>query len=160
MRTLFSTVARAFVRVFAAAFVVYVGGILAAPNFIAARSLALAGLLAAIAAGLRALTVFVPRISVAHYVGDPWGTAIDSFIQAALASLLVSIPALLSTPDYSTWRQLALAAVLGAATAGVRAVQGLFTIGEKPAPALGLAEPPPSPSIAPVAAPPPPPAAA
>lgn len=162
MLTLFSTVARSFLRAFLAAFVVYVGGVLAAPDLASARSLAIAGLLASLAAALRGIQVYLPQLTVAHWLGKPYGDWADSFLRAFLASLLVTVPKLLDVPHLTGIRQLAVAAIVGAAAAGVRAIQGFFTQGERPAPAAGLPEPPPSratpPTETPAAVPPPTPA--
>lgn len=155
MRTLLSAIARTALRVFIASVVVYAGGVLAAPDLNTAKTLAFAALLASIAAVLRALITYVPVLSVAHYIKDPWGNLADSFLHAFLAVLLGNWADVLSTPHAHGWRDLLIAAVVGAVNAGVRAVQGFLTIGESPVPAVGLPEPPPSPATAPVSAPPP-----
>lgn len=156
MRTLFSAIARTFLRVFFAAVVVYAAGVLYAPDLNTAKTLAIAGLLAAIAAGLRAVTVYVPSISIAHYVGNPWGALADAFLHAFLAALLANWIDLLTTPHYHGTRDILVAIVVGVVGALTRALQGLLTTGESPAPAFGLPEPKPSAATAPVSAPPPP----
>lgn len=156
MRTLLSAIARTALRLFIAAFIVYSPGILAAPDLNTAKTLAFAALLASFAAVLRGAVTLVPKLSIAHWVGDPWGNLADSFLHAFLAVLLVNWADILSTPHAHGWKDLFIAAIVGAANAGVRAVQGLLTPGEHPVPSFGLSDPPPSPATPPVAPPPPP----
>jgi hypothetical protein len=156
MRTAVSAVARMFLRVFIAAVVVYLIGVLEAPDLNTARSIAIAGLVAGAAAVLRFATVYIPKITVAHWIGDPWGSLADSFIHAFLAALIVNALDWLKVPHFHGWRDLWVAIIVGVAGAAVRAVQGLFTTGEFPLPSFGLPEPKSSASNAPVAAPPPP----
>lgn len=156
MRTAVSAVARMFLRVFIAAAAVYLIGVLQAPDLNTARSIAIAGLLAGVAAVLRLATVYVPKLTVARWIGDPWGSLADSFIHAFLAALIANWLDLLKTPHLHGWRDLEVAVVVGVTGALVRGAQGLFTTGESPVPAFGLPEPKPSASTAPVVAPPPP----
>ena len=126
-----------FLRAFGAAIIVYATGILAAPNKSVAISLSIAALLGSLAAGLRALQVFVPGITFATSVRQPVAAWLDAFVRAFLATLLVSLTGWLASPDFSTWRSAGLALIVGAGAAGFRALQGLLTSGEQPAPATG-----------------------
>lgn len=143
MHTLLSNAGRAFLRVFVAALIVYAYGVLAAPTLHDALMVGFAALLGAVAAGIRALQTYVPQLTVARYIGAPYGDILDSFLQGLLGALVVSIPNALGAPDLHTARMLFVAAIIGALTAGLRAVQGFLTKGQRPAPAAGLAEPPP-----------------
>lgn len=127
----------AFLRSFAVAFLVFATGILAAPDLSAAKSLSIAALLASIVAGLRAVQVFVPQVSFAAFVRQPIAAWIDSFSRAALAALFIGVYGVLAAPDLATARSLGLAAVVGALTAGLRALQGFATAGESPS--IGIA---------------------
>lgn len=133
-----------FLRAWVAALIVLLSGILAAPNLTAAYDLGLAALGASIAAGCRALQVFVPQLSFTHLFGQVWGAWADAFTRAFLGTFLTLITGALQAPDLSTARTLATAALVGAVTAGVRALQGLLTKGEWPAPATGVVAAPPS----------------
>lgn len=137
MNKLLFAAGTSFLRAFGAAFLVYAIGVLAAPDFASARSLSIAALLASLAAGLRAVQVFVPQVSFGALLGQPAGAWADSFTRAFLATLLISVTGWLASPDFSTWRAVGLAAVVGAVTAGLRAMQGLLTKGDTPVPATG-----------------------
>lgn len=140
MEKLLFAAGTAFLRAFGMGFLVYVTGILAAPNLATARTLSIAALLASIAAGFRAIQVFVPAISFETLgAKQPFAAWADSFTRAFLASFLITITGWLATPDLSTWRSVGLAAIVGALTAGVRAIQGLLSPSESPAAGKGLA---------------------
>lgn len=142
MHTLFSAVARSFLRAFIGALIVYAYGILAAPHVGDLRLLGVAALLGSIAAGLRAIQVYVPQLTISHWLGQPFGTWADSFLRAFIGSLLITLPGALGAPNLHTVTALVVAAIVGAFTAGVRALQGMLTPGEHPAPSAGLPEPP------------------
>lgn len=142
MTALLSAAGRSFLRAFFAALLVFAVGILAAPNLNKMYLLGVAALLGAFAAGIRAVTAYVPKLSLVAYLGHPYGDWGDSFLHAFLASLIVTLPGVLGAPDLHTARALAVAAIVGAFNAGARALQGLFTPGERPAPATGIAPPP------------------
>jgi hypothetical protein len=141
MLELLSAAGRSFLRAFLASILVLAPGILAAPNLNKMYLLGVAAILASIAAGIRAIQAYVPEISLVHYLGHPYGDWADSFLRAFLASLVVTLPGVLNAPDLSTGRSLATAAIIGAFTAGIRALQGFFTAGEHPSPGLGLSAP-------------------
>lgn len=131
----------AFARVFAVTFLLAATGILTAPDLSSAVSLSWAALVAAIVAGLRAIQVFVPSLSFARFVRQPLAAWFDSFARAFLSVLLTLATGWLSAPDWSNWRAGLTAVVIGALTAGVRALQGLATPGEEPAPNTGISAP-------------------
>lgn len=137
---LFFAVGTAFLHAFGGALLTYALGILAAPNLSVAVSLSVAALLASIAAGLRAVQVFIPQISFASIKSLPAALAawLDSFTRAAIAAFIVSITGWLLAPDLATWRTVGLAAIVGALSAGFRATQGAVTPGESPVPQLGI----------------------
>lgn len=141
MKELLSAAGRAFLRAFGASVIVYAAGVLAAPNLDRAYALGVAALVASLAAGLRALQAYVPQLTLTHYLGVPFGPWADSFLHGFLGSLLVTWIAILGAPDLSLSRSVAVAAVVGALAAGIRALQGALTAGEAPG-RHGLKAPP------------------
>lgn len=144
MHALLSAAGRSFLRAFVASIIVLGPGILAAPNLDGAVTLGIAAVVASIAAGLKAIQVFLPQVSFVPYVKAPFGDWLDSFARAFLAAFVTALIGILAMPDFGAWKSAAIAALTGAIAAGIRAVQGLFTPGEKPASAVGLvaADPP------------------
>jgi hypothetical protein len=129
---------RSFLRAFVASIVILAPGVLAAPNLNQSFALGVAALMASVAAGVKVLQVFIPQLSFTAYVGSSVGPFVDSFARAFIGALVISLPGVLNAPDLSTGRSLGLASIIGAATAGIRALQGLLTKGEGPAPATGI----------------------
>jgi len=128
----------AFARAFGVTFLLAVTGILAAPNVDAAVALSIAALIASIAAGLRAIQVFIPQLSFAEFVPQPLAAWFDSFVRAFLAALVTALTGWLAMPDLPTDRAFWYALITGALAAGVRAIQGLLTPQESPAPDKGV----------------------
>lgn len=141
MRNLLYAAGTAFLRSFGVTFLFAATGILTAPNYGAAKALSLAGLVAAIVAGLRSIQVFLPQISFSALMAQPYAAWADSFVRTFLSSFLVALTGWLAAPDWGTWHSALLGIVLGAATAAVRAIQGLLTKGETPTPASGIETP-------------------
>lgn len=141
MEKLLYAAGTSFLRAAGAAVLIYVTGILAAPNLDTATSLSIAALLGSLAAGLRAVQVYVPQLSFSEFLSQPWAAWLDSFARAALASLLLTLTGWLAAPDLATWRSAGLAAIVGAIAAGFRALQGLGTPGDQPQPSIGLPGP-------------------
>jgi hypothetical protein len=139
MEKLLFAAGSSFLRVFGVSLLMFATGILGATDVHTAVALSIAALLASLAAGLRAIQVFVPLLSWASVVKNKvvasWA---DAFTRAALASLIAFATGWLAAPDYATWKSVWLAAVIGALTAGVRALQGLLTAGHDPAPNQGF----------------------
>lgn len=127
MLELLSEAGRSFLRAFAGSLLVLVPGVLSAPNLDAARGLGVAALIASVTAGIKAVQVFVPRLSFAELVGEKYGSLVDSFARAFLGAFLVLLPGMLNAPNLDEARALAVAAIVGAVTAGVRALQALFS---------------------------------
>lgn len=142
MVPLLSAAGRAFLRAFLASILVLAPGILSAPNLNKAYLLGVAALVASVAMGIRSLQAYVPEISLVHYLGHPYGDWADSFLRAFLGSLVITLPGVLGAPNLATGRSLAVAAIIGAFTLGIRAIQGFVTVGEHPSPGVGLADPP------------------
>lgn len=138
MKKLLSAAGRAFIGAFAVSVLTLSTGILAAPNLDQAYALGVAALFASLAAGVKAIQVFVPQLSFGAFIRQPIGAYLDAFLQAALGALTVSLIGILNAPDLSTARALITAAVVGALMAGFRALQGLLTPGEQPAPGTGF----------------------
>lgn len=127
-----------FGRVFGVTFLFAVTGILSAPNQDTAVALSWAALVASLVAGLRALQVFVPSVSFAKVMDQPYAAWVDSFARAFLGVFITLLTGWLAAPDWSTWKSGLTAVLIGAVTAGVRALQGLVTPGDVPSPAVGL----------------------
>jgi hypothetical protein len=127
----------AFGRAFFITFLLAVTGILSAPDQTAAVALSLAALVASIVAGLRAIQVFIPQISFSEFLPQPIAAWVDAFALAFLASFVTLLTGWLAAPDWSTWKSALTAVVIGALTSAVRALQGLATVGDQPAPAIG-----------------------
>lgn len=138
MQKLLYAAGTAFLRAFGVTFLLAATGILAAPNQSAAVALSWAALVASLVAGIRAVQVFVPGLSFAALFAQPYAAWIDSFTRAFLASFLTLLTGWLAAPDWSTWKSAVLAIIVGAITAGVRALQGLLTPGETPASDAGV----------------------
>jgi hypothetical protein len=142
MLALLSAAGRSFLRAFVAALIVLGVGVLAAPSLSAAYLVGVSALVGAFAAGVRALQAYKPGLSLVTYLGHPYGDWADSFLHAFVATLIVTLPPIANAPDLHTAKALAVAAIVGAFNAGVRALQGLLTTGEHPSPHVGIAEPP------------------
>lgn len=138
MRTVLAESGRSFLHLFFAALVVYGAGILNAPDLDHTYLIAVAATIAAFAAALVAILTYLPSLSWVHVFGHPFGDWADSFTYAFISSLIVTLPGVLGAPDFHTLRAVAVGAIVGAATAGVRAIEGLLTPGDHPGPAFGL----------------------
>lgn len=138
MLELLSEAGRSFLRAFVGSLLILVPGVLAAPDLGGMKALGVAALISSVAAGLKALQVFVPRLSFAELVGEKYGVFVDSAARAFLGSLLVLLPGVLDAPNLSESKALLIAAIIAAVTSAVRALQGLFTPGDFPAPNTGL----------------------
>jgi hypothetical protein len=134
MRGVLSAAGRSFLRAFVASVVLLAPGVLAAPDLNQTKVLGVAALIASLAAGFKALQVFVPQLAF----GGKYGELANSFVRAFLGAFLTSIIGILDAPDLSTLKSVAFAALVGALTAGIRAVQGFFTVGDYPAPQKGF----------------------
>lgn len=145
MTKLLSAAGLSFLRAFGASLIVLGPGILAAPDLDRMRLLGWAALAASLAAGLKAVVAYVPALQLGKYLGQPVGPWIDSFIQAFLGTAIVGLTGALGAPDLATGKALATAAIVGAVMAGLRALEGLATPGNSPAPASGVKPPPPPP---------------
>lgn len=142
MKLLASAFGRALLRAFIAALIVYGIGISAAPDLNKLVLVGVATLVGLIAGGLRALQAYLVKTSFAHWLGDPYGEWIDSFVQAFVGSLIITLTgALPGAPDLATWKALVASAITGAFGAAMRALQGAFTKGEFPAPGAGVNDP-------------------
>jgi len=141
MNKLLFAIMTAYGRAFLVTFLLAATGILTAPDQVSAVALSWAALLASIVAGLRAIQVFIPGISFAGFVSQPIAAWLDAFTLAFLASFITLLTGWLAAPDLSTWKSAVTAVIIGALTAGVRALQGLATPGDMPAPATGVGKP-------------------
>jgi hypothetical protein len=139
MRELLSEAGRSFLRAFAGSLLVLLPGVLAAPDLAGMKGVGVAALISSVVAGLKAIQVFVPRLSFAELVGEKYGVWVDSAARAFIGSLLVLLPGVLDAPDLSQSKALLTAAIIAAVTAAIRALQGVLTPGEFPNPSGGVA---------------------
>lgn len=151
MTSLLSEAGRSFLRAFAASLIILLPGVLAAPNFNGAVALGLSALIASLAAGLKVIQAFIPKLTFASLLPAAYvwlGAWIDAFVRAFLGAFIVSILGILAMPDLSGWKSLVVGALVGALAAGFRALQGLLTPGEYPSKAAGLHLPGEPPQVA------------
>jgi hypothetical protein len=137
MNRLLFAMMTAFGRVFIVTFLLAATGILAAPDQASAVALSWAAFIASIVAGLRAITVFFPKLSFKTFLPQPIAAWADSFMLAFLATFVTLLTGWLAAPEYATWKSAVTAILIGALTSGVRALQGFATSGDNPAPAIG-----------------------
>jgi hypothetical protein len=131
----------AFGRVFIVTFLFALTSIATAPDQQSAIALSWAALVASIAAGLRAIQIFFPGITFKRLLPQPLAAWVDAFTLAFLAAFVTTLTGWLAAPDFATWKAAITGFVIGGLTAGVRALQGLATPGEKPAPTAGIKDP-------------------
>lgn len=141
MKNLLEKAGLSFLRAFVGSVVVLSVGISQAPNLDQAYALGVAALIASFAAGLKAIQVLVPQLSFVGLFPDKYVVVaawVDSFVRAFLGALIVGVLGVLNAPDLNTAKALAVAAIVGAVTAGLRAIQGFVSQGEAPLPGKGL----------------------
>lgn len=138
MLHLLSEAGRSFLRAFIGALLIFIPGVLAAPDLNAMVGLATAAMIASVAAGLKAVQVFVPQLSFASVMDSQYYVLLDSFARAFLATFLVMVVDLLSQPNPDLQRSAIIGVLVAAVTAGVRALQGFLSQGERPAPQSGF----------------------
>lgn len=136
-----SATARQHIRVLLAGVLALSAGLGAVPNLNQSHAVGIAALCAALAMVGRGLTAYVPRLSVAHYIGSPVGDWIDAFLHAGLGTFIVLGTGWLDAPNLANWRTAWSAIIVGALAAGAHAVQDLLTKSKYPAPGFGLAAP-------------------
>lgn len=138
MQKLLYAAGTSFLRAFGVTFLSFAAGILGATNLGAARALSIAALAASVAAGLRAVQVFVPGISFKALLPLPYAAYVDAFVRTFVATFTVTVAGWLAAPNWGAGKAVLYGALTGAAVAAVRAVQGLVTPGETPVPTNGL----------------------
>lgn len=139
MKTLLREAGREFLKAFGAALVILMPGVLAATNLDQFYALGVAALGSAFAGGFKAIQVFVPALSFAEFVPQPVAAWLDAFTRAALGFFLVFAVDFMNAPNYSEWKSAVVGALIGAAAAGFRALEGLLTKGETPVKGFGVA---------------------
>lgn len=137
MKNLLRDAGRAALKAFVVTFLTFAGGLLAATNLKEFAALAVAGLVASGVAALKALQVFVPSLSFASVVSQPFASWLDAFTIAFLSSFFVLVQGVSDAPDYEAMKAVVVGALIGALQAAFRALEGLFTQGETPAPNFG-----------------------
>jgi hypothetical protein len=137
----FSVAARSAVRAFVGTAIVTYIGLYQVPDVGQKGAAYLAALTAGGTAVLRLLQVKFPALSFGRLLAKvglaDYTAIVDSFARAFLSSLTVFGIGVLQAPDLHLERAAISAAIVGAATSGVRAVEGLFTKGEPPFKGIG-----------------------
>jgi hypothetical protein len=145
MKVLMEKAGASFLRAIGVAALAFLPGILNAPNYDLKTSLAVGASFAVLAAGLRAIQVFIPKITTGNAIAD-------AFLRMFLGTFVASVIGFLSAPTHSAAVAALLGLLLGALAAGARGVQAFLTHGEKPSPGSGIAVPAaPAPAAAPAA---------
>lgn len=137
MKDILAAAGRRFLHAAAAALIVFVLGLLAAPNLVVdnVKVYGITFLIAIGAAFLKFVSEVFPYVSVANYVPDKYkvyAAWLDAFLQAAVAAFVVDAPGIFNAPDLKTAGAVFVAVLVGALTAGVRAIEGLLTPEERP----------------------------
>lgn len=136
MKEKLAAAGRRFFHAATAAFFVFLMGLLAAPNLVAdnVRIYGVVFLGAIGAAALRFVAEVFPYVSVAQYVPERYrvyAAWIDAFLQAGVSFFVLNAEGIFNAPDLKAAGALAVAALIGAITAGVRALEGLLTPEER-----------------------------
>lgn len=149
MTALLGAAGRAFVKDFMAALLVLGAGIWLAPNLGSALLIALAAIVGSTRAGLKALVVFVPQLSLEHWASGKGGFFAkyayvgDAAIQALIAGLLtlgvgLADLFLAGDPTLEGAKLFATAGLIALGSAVITAIQGALTRGTYPAPSAGI----------------------
>jgi hypothetical protein len=138
MLHLLSEAGRSFLRAFGGSLLILLPGVLSSPDFGTTRGLAVAALIASVTAGLKAIQVFVPRLSFASVIHNAYYVVADSFARAFLGTFITLVIGLLSAPEFHVTRAALIAVLVGAVTAGIRAIQGFLSNGDVPSPPTGF----------------------
>lgn len=155
MKLSLEKLALAFLKPFASALLVALVGIGVQPTLRGTVALYLGALVAAAAAGLAALQVYVPNLTFRRWIKDPYGQLLDTFSHGFFPALLISAVGFLHGQDLSAWKAAGSAALIGAFSAGLRLfVQNPLTPGTTPLPTKGVLSPDPRPVSAPASDPP------
>lgn len=160
MRVILSAMGRAFLRDGLVALLVFGAGIWAAPDLSQRYAIAVAASYAALAAGFRAVRVFVPQLSdaVARKLRIPIAYAEVGItaISTAISGFIAGAIGFFEAPNFDAGKAAFIAAMIGVGTGLSRLIQAWLTPGEpgpvgiptppQPVPAEALPEPmPPSP---------------
>ena len=143
MKTLLREAGREFLKAFGASLVVLLPGVLAAVNVAEVNldqiyAVGVAAFGSSLVAGFKALQVFVPSLTFAGLVRQPVAAWLDAFTRGFLGFFLVFWIDFMNEPDFALWKSALAGAVIGAFTAGARALEGLATKGEYPLRNVGL----------------------
>ena len=122
---------RAALRAIAPALFVLGTGLLAAKNLDDLRLQAAVFIIAALTAAAGALQEFVPFLSWRKYIAERYAKYADAFSQAFAGSFLSLLIGWLGAPDFNFSTAGISALLVGAGTAGVRALQAMITPGER-----------------------------
>ena len=140
MKKLLYEAGRAALKAFAVTFVTFAAGLVSATNLKEFTALAVAALVAAGVAALKAVQVFIPQLSFASlFQSQPViASYLDAFTIAGLSAFVVLLQGVSDAPNYDAAKAVVVAAFIGALQAAFRAVEGLATKGEFPARNVGV----------------------
>ena len=137
LKNLLSQAGRAALKAFVVTFLTFAAGLLAATNLKEFAALAVGALVASGVAALKAVQVFVPQLSFAGLLPQPFASWLDAFVIAGLSAFLVLVQGVSDAPNYDAGKAVVVAAVIGGLQAAFRALEGVLTKGETPAPNFG-----------------------
>jgi hypothetical protein len=134
LKTLIYEAGRAALKAGVVTFLTFASGLLAATNLKEFSALAVAALVASGVAALKAVQVFIPKLSFAGLLPTQPVVAsyLDAFTIAFLSAAVVLLQGVSDAPNYETAKGLVVAAIIGALQAAFRALEGLATRGEFP----------------------------
>jgi hypothetical protein len=144
MRVILSAMGRAFLRDGLIALLIFGAGIWSAPNLNQRYAIAAAASYAALAAGFRAIRVFVPQLSVAIesklHLPMAYAEVVLTGISSVISAFIVGSIGFFEAPNTSEGKAAFIAAMMGLGTALSRLIQAWLTPGE-PGP-VGINTPP------------------
>lgn len=146
MRVILSAMGRAFLRDGIVALLIFGAGIWTAPNLDQRYAIAAAASYAALAAGFRALRVFVPQLSAALasalHVPLAYSEVVLTGLTSVISGFIVGSIGFFEAPDFAEGKAAFIAALIGIGTALSRLIQAFLTPGEPSPTASGIPTPP------------------
>lgn len=144
MRVILSAMGRAFLRDGLVALLVFGAGIWAAPNLDQRYAIAAAASYAALAAGFRAVRVFVPQLSSALasrlHVPLAYSEVVLTGVSTLISGFIAGSVGFFEAPNFAEGKAAFIAAMVAVGTALSRLIQAWLTPGE-PGP-VGIPTPP------------------
>jgi hypothetical protein len=115
-------------RGFLGAAIPVLAGLSSVPDLDGTKALIITAIVAGGAAVLRLVQELIPSLTTASLLGGyaSYAAIVDSFLRAALSSLAVFGLGVLTAPELSLSGALVVAAITGAITAGIRAIESFL----------------------------------